>query len=262
VKAQASLKQALSDSLAGTSRGELLLAAARVAAKADNHLEALRLYALFRETFPTDNRIPAVLLEEAKLLLDHLHDYQQAMVHFEILVNGYPASPLVDDALLGRAEALRLSGAFERALDCYEELQRRYPASDFVGLALDMALRLRTYEMKNKESGLEKLALLVGDVIAQQSKGELAFRLAEIYFDDLKDFAKAAAQYASALSLGLPSEKQRSALYNEAKSFEYAGSADASPKIDLLMQAIAAYDSLLTRFPSGDRAADAVTSQL
>lgn len=262
LEAQASLKQALSDSLAGTSRGELLLAAARVVAKADNHLEALRLYALFRETFPTDNRIPAVLLEEARLLLDHLHDYPQAIVHFEILVNGYPASPLVDDALLGRAEAFRLSGAFERALDDYEELQRRYPASDFAGLARDAALRLRTYEVKNKESGLEKLALLVGDVIAQQSKGELAFRLAEIYFDDLKDFAKAAAQYASALWLGLPSEKQGSALYNEAKSFEYAGSVDASPKIDLLMQAIAAYDSLLTRFPSSDLADDAVTSQL
>ena len=66
----------------------------------------------------------------------------------------------------------------------------------------------------------------------------------------------------SALRLGLPSEKQGSALYNEAKAFEYAGSMDASPKIDLLMQAIAIYDSLLKRFPSGDFADDAVTSQL
>ena len=261
-KALALMKSALADSLVGTHRGELLLAAARVAAKGENHLEAVRLYALFRETFPTDKCVPAVLLEEAKLFQDHLHDYQQAITRYETIVNSYPASPIVDDALFGRAEAFRLSGALERALDSYEEMQRRYPASDFAGLARDAALRLRTFEVKDKESGLEKLALLVGDVIAQKSKGELAFRLAEIYFHDLKDYAKAAAQYASALQLGLLPEKQGSALYNEAKAFEYAGSVDASPRIELLMQALAAYDSLLKRFPSGDLADDAVTSQL
>jgi tetratricopeptide (TPR) repeat protein len=262
VKAEACLKQALSDSLAGTRRGELLLPAARVAAKAENHVEALKLYARFRETFPADSRIPAVFLEEAKLFQDRLHDYQQAIVRYEIIVNSYPASPLVDDALFGRAEAFRLSGALERALDAYEDLQKRYPASDFAGSARDAAFRLRTFEVKNKESGLEKLALLVGDVIAQQSKGELAVRLAEIYFRDLKDYPKAAAQYASALRLGLPPEMQGSALYNEAKALEYAGMADAAPRFELLMQAIAAYDSLLKRFPSGDLADDAVFSQL
>ena len=203
-KAQAFLRQALSDSLAGSYQGELLLAAARVTAKAENYPEALKLYARFRATFPADNRVPAVLLEEAKIFLDHLHDYQQAIVHDETLVNNYPTSPFVDDALFGRAEAFRLSGALERALDAYDDLQRRYPASDVAGLARDEALRLRTYEVKNKESGLEKLALLVGDVIAQQSKGELAFRLAEIYFDDLKDFAKAAAQYRVSASAWAP----------------------------------------------------------
>ena len=262
LKAQASLKQALSDSLAGTHRGELLLSAARVAAKAENHLEALRLYALFRETFPIDRDVPAVFLEEAKLFQDHLHDYQQAIVHYETLLNSYPASPLVDDALFGRAEALRLSGALERSLDAFEDLHKRYPASDYAGLARDAALRLRTFEVKNKESGLEKLALLVGDVIAQQSKGELALRLAEIYFHDLKDYPKAAAQYASALQIGLPAEKQAIALYDEGKAFEHAGSMDSSPKIDLLIRAIAAYDSLVRRFPTDNLVDDAVTSQL
>jgi TolA-binding protein len=261
-KALALMKLALSDSLVGMHRGELLLAAARVAAKAENHLEAVKFYALFREAFPTDKCVPAVLLEEAKLFQDHLHDYQQAIVRYETIVNSYPASPIVDDALFGRAEAFRLSGALERSLDSYEEMQRRYPASDFAGLARDAAFHLHMFEVKDKESGLEKLALLVGDVIAQQSKGELAFRLAEIYFHDLKDYAKAANQYASALKLGLPAEKQGSALYNEAKAFEYAGSSDVMPKIELLIQAVAVYDTLLKRFPIGEFADDAVTSQL
>ena len=261
IKAQASLNQALADSLIGNLRREIFLAAARVGAKGENHIESLRLYALFRETYPNDRLIPAVLLEEARLLQDHLHDYLQAIVRYESLMNTYPSSPLVDDAAFGRAEALRLSGATERAAEAYDDLQKRFPASDYSGPAHDAALRLRTYELKNKETGLEKLALLVGDVIAQQSKSELAFRLAEIYFHDLKDYAKAAAQYASALQLGLPAEKQAAALFNEAKAYEYAGS-DTSPNVDLLMRAVSAYDSLLRRFPSGDLADGAITAQL
>jgi TolA-binding protein len=256
------LKQALSDTITGSLRGAVLLASGRVAAKAENHVEALRFYASFRETFPTDTRIPAVLLEAANLYGYHQHDYQQAILRYEMVINGSPLDPLVDDALFGRAEALRMSGAFERALDAYEDLLKRFPATDFAGAAREAVVRLRTFDVKSKESGLEKLALLIGDVIAQQSKGELAFRLAEIYFHDLKDYSKAATQYASALQLGLPPEKQATAYYNEGKALECAGSADATPTIDLLIRAVAAYDSLAKQFPTNVLADDALISQL
>ncbi|MBF8295511.1 MAG: hypothetical protein HW389_2056 [Bacteroidetes bacterium] len=265
-RAQTYLTKASSDTSSGERRGEILIAAARVAARGENPVEALRVYSLFQNQFPNDSRIPAVLLEAARLYQDHLHDYLQAVTHYDAIMKSYATSPLVDDALFGRAEAHRLSGALDRALDAYEDLLKRFPSSDYAGAARDASLRVRTFELKNKESGLEKLALLIGDVIAQQSRSDLAFRLGEIYFHDLKDYAKAAAQYASALRLGLPSERQATALFNQAKAYEFAGlqelGGDGSPKLDPSMKAIASYDSLLKQFPSSELADDARAGQL
>ncbi len=264
-KSQIYLAQALADTSSGLSQADVLVAAARVAAKAENHAEALRLCSQFQSRYPNDPRVPELLLEEARLRQNDLHDYLQAIAVYDVIINRHASSPLVDDVLFGRAEALRLSGSLERALDAYDDLQKRFPASEFTGAAREAAFHIRTFDLKNKESGLEKLALLVGDVIAQQSKGELAFRLGEIYFHDLKDYDKAAAQYASALHLGLPSDKQPSAWYNQAKAFEYSGiqkAAGSAPMLEPSLKAIAAYDSLLRRFPSGELADDAWSAQL
>ena len=265
-RAQAFLRLALADSISQASKGDVLLAAARVAAKAESYYDALRFYAQFQAQYPNDQRLAAVLLEVANLHRDHLHDYLQAIANFESLVRAFPTSPLVDDALFGRAEALRLSGALDRALEAYEDLQKRYPASDYAAAAHQAAFRISTFELKNKESGLEKLALLVGDVIAQQSKGGLAFRLGEIYFHDLKDFGKAAAQYRAALRMELSLDEQATAWYNLAKANEYSGvqggSGDAPLKIEPLVQAIAAYDSLLKVSPAGNLSDEAIAAQL
>jgi tetratricopeptide (TPR) repeat protein len=264
-KAQTYLTQALADTSTGLSHADALIAAARVAAKAENHSEALRLNSEFQGRYPADSRLPDLILEEAKLHQNDLHAYLQAVAAYDLLINRYANTSLIDDALYGRAEALQLSGSLDRALDAFDDLQKRFPASEFAGAAREAALHIRTFDLKNKESGLEKLALLVGDVIAQQSKAELAFRLGEIYFQDLKDYEKAAAQYASALRLGLSPDKQSMAWYTEAKSFEYSGvqtAAGGTPKLEPSLKAIAAYDTLLRQFPSGEQADDAWSSQL
>ncbi len=152
-KAQSYLTQALSDSTSSVSPTDVMISAARVAAKAENHTEALRLYLLFQNRYPGDPRLPETLLKAGQICQIDLHDYIQALADYDALISRYPASPLVDDALFGRAEALHLSGALERALDVYDDLQRRFPASDFVGAAKEAAQRVRAFELKNKESG-------------------------------------------------------------------------------------------------------------
>lgn len=264
-KARTVLSRAREDSSAGEGLREALIVSARVEEKAGNFFEALRLIAAFWDRFFRDGRMPQLILQGARICSEHLRDYAQAVTRYDVLVNGYPASPLIDDAIFGRAEALRLAGATERAIEGYDDLLKRYPASDFAESARTAGLRLRTFELKNKESGLEKLALLVGDVIAQQSRSDLALRLGEIYFYDLKDYSKAAEQFAAALRLGLSSEKRATAWFRQAKSYEYAAeqnSSGAAPKQDLLMKAIAAYDSLLKSNPTGEWTDDALASRL
>ena len=265
-KALGYLSQAMADTSMEHRRADLLIASARVAAKADDNLEAIRLYSAFQTRYPGDPRMPDVFLAMARLYQDHIHDYLQAVTHYDVIVNSYATSRLVDDALFGRAEAWRSSGLLDRALEGYEDLRKRFPASEYAGPAREAAFRVRTFELKNKESGLEKIALLVGDVIAQQSRGELAFRLADIYFHDLKDYAKAAEQYAAALRMGLPAEKQPVAWFNQAEAFGYAGARDAAngapPSLETSLKAIAAYDSLLKRFPTSELCDDALAAQL
>lgn len=264
-KARTLLTLARDDSSAGGGLREALIASARVEEKAGNFFEALRLISLFAERFPRDGRMPEMQLQGARIFSKHLRDAGQAVSRYDVLINSHPTSAVIDDALFERAEALRLGGATERAAEAYDDLLKRYPASDFAESARVAALRLRTFEIKNKEAGLEKLALLIGDVIAQQSRSDLALRLGDIYFYDLKDFGKSAEQYASALRLGPPPEKCAAAWYNQAKSYEYAAeqnSGTVAPKQDLMLKAIAAFDSLLKASPASEWIDDALASQL
>jgi len=264
-KARTLLMLARDDSSAADGLGEALIASARIEEKAGNFFEALRMVSLFAEKFPRDARMPEMQLRGARIYSEHLRDEVQAVSRYDALINSYPTSALIDDALFERAEALRLGGATERALEAYDDLLKRYPASDFAESAHIAALRLRTFELKNKEAGLEKLAILVGDVIAQQSRSALALRLGDIYFYDLKDFGKSAEQYAAALRLGLAADRRALAWYLQAKSYENAAEqsgSNAAPKQDMMLKAIAAFDSLLKTSPASEWTDDALASQL
>ena len=62
---------------------------------------------------------------------------------------------------------------------------------------------IKAFDERSKEASLQKLALLVGDVIAQKSKVDNVYCLAEIYFFDLKDYNLAAGTRGDALNVDL-----------------------------------------------------------
>jgi len=72
----------------------------------------------------------------------------------------------------------------------------------------------------------------VGDVVSEKDKADLAFRLGEIYFSDLKSYAAAAKQFGNALEAGMSGDRAGEALLKRAKSPgvpEHAGPAGGSP---------------------------------
>jgi TolA-binding protein len=259
-------RRAMEDSATSVDQRLLLLGAARAAAEARNYYEAIKLYREFRDRFPGDVNIAQVLFEAGKVYEVQFKDSRQALSLFESVVRDFPTSSYADDALFGYAEGLRQSGSLEPALQTYEALQQRFPASEYVGLAREAARRIRLFELKNKETGLEKLALLIGDVIAQEPRGDLAFRLAEIYFHELKDYERAAAQYANALQAKLSQNRQAAAWYYQAKAYEYLAAGQkperGAARSESIAQAVAGYDSLLKRFPRSEVADDAMISSL
>ena len=265
-KAAALLRQAAEDSALTVDRRDVLFRTAQATVAARRYAEATRLFQRYRDQYPDDPRTGEALLEAARTFLDQIKDYRQALILFESAVREFPTIAVVDDALFGSAEALRQSGALEAAVQTYEALMQRFPASEYVERSRTEIEKIRVFSLKDKDAGLEKLALLIGDVIAQESKADLAFRLAEIYFHDLKDYEQAADQYGRALQAQLTQNRQMAAWYNQAKAYEYLALRQKLERREAasatLRKAIAGYDTLARRFPGSQYADDAMVAAL
>ncbi len=215
---------------------------------------ALQYFNRYADLYPDDPSTPAILFETAMLVEKDLHDPRKASVVYELLVTRHPHADAADDALVGAARCQEQLREYDRALQTYREVTLTYPASDLADSAAARVRMIETFEAKNKDAGLEKLALLVGDVVAERDRTGFAFRLGEIYFHDIKSYDAAAAQFAGAIAAGVPEPRLSESLYLRARSLEYVSWKDVSRR----KEAADAYREFLTRVP-GDRRADEAT---
>jgi len=203
------------------------------------------------------------LVEGASIANTELGDPKTAIDFCEWLLEHYSTSEWIDDATFELGQARTKAGDVDGAIDAFDNLQRRYPSSEFVSEAQKQIRLIKAFDQRSKDASLQKLALLVGDVIAQKSKGNLAYRLAEIYFFDLKDYTLAAGQYAYALSVDLEDALRPSAWLKQAQSYELLalreGKTSAHGK-EYISKAIAFYDSLAIHFPAGELTDQAVVA--
>jgi TolA-binding protein len=210
----------------------------------------------YAEMHPDDPATPAVLLRAARIAMDEMQDDRKAAATFELIAGRYPRSEPADDALKGAAAACERMHDPGRALELYRDLIRRYPASEERPDAEQKIRMLETFEIKDKDAGLEKLALLLGDLVARRDPEGLAYRLGETYFSDLKNYSAAAAQFTAAIGGGLADERFINALFLRARAYENLTLQDAQYR----GQAIASYETFLASFAADPRAADAAVS--
>jgi tetratricopeptide (TPR) repeat protein len=225
---------------------------ARNAEEQKNPQTALQQYETFVAEYPDDPSTPGMLLRIGSLSAAAGDDRKGAAAYERVMVR-FPASPAADDAVAGAARCYEHMKDFDRALQLYRELIANYPDSDFRQEAERRLIILTTFEAKEKDAGLEKLALLVGDVVAEKDRAGLAFRLGEIYFNDLKNYPAAAAQFGNALEAGLPRDRAEDAMYLKARSLEFQSWKDSA----FTPRAIEAYRSLLAASPASVHADDA-----
>ena len=212
--------------------------------------QAVQLYGDFVERYPDDPSTPDVMYRAGTLLENEQRDPASASVMFELLVARHSGAAIADNALFAAARARELQKDFARALHLYRELARQFPASDLRPDAERRSTTIETFEAKDKDSGLEKLALLVGDVVAENDRSALAFRLGEIYFQDLKNYEAAAAQFTTAVSAGT---HMLDALYYRARAYEYLSEKDAQYRA----RAIESYTAYLQNSSAAPQAREA-----
>jgi len=220
------------------------------AAEQKNYAAALQHFSAFTDAAPEDPATPDILLREARLCAGGLADPRKAIALFEQIAGRYPSSPVADDAIAGAAQCYEQLKEFNRALQSYSELIARYPASDLRPGAEERVRMISTFEAKEKDAGLEKLALLVGDVVSEKDRAGLAFRLGEIYFSDLKSYAAAAVQFDNALAAGLAPPRSADALLKKAQALEYMSWNDAK----IVPRAMEAYRAYLAAGADSDQA--------
>jgi TolA-binding protein len=263
VKAGNLYSRALVDSGGIVDFRAILIGAVKGAVFSKKYLESIRLTKQFRQTYPDDVNLPRLLIEGALVATNELGDPKTAVDFCEWLLEHFPSDELVDDAMMRLGEAQKKNGNAYASIATFEELQRRYPSSECIPEVKKQIRFIKNYELKDKDAGMQKLALLVGDVIAQKSKGNLAYRLAEIYFIDLKDYQLAANQYAYALTTDLEDALRPSAWLKQAQAYELLAMKEeekSAKRKEYLSQAIVIYDSFSKVYPVGEQSDQAASS--
>lgn len=250
--AQRLMKSGAPDSLRRRARIRL----ARNAEEQKNIALALQLYLSFGEQAPDDPSTPEILLRAASLAETSGGDIRKAAEVYTLLFTKYEQSPLVDDALAGAARCHETLKEYDRAVALYQTLLRKYPATEFRAAAEERLRLIDLFEAKDKDAGLEKLAMLLGDVVAQKDRAGLAYRLGEIYFSDLKNYDAAVRQMEAALEIGLAPDEVQKARYLRARALEFLTLRDPSHR----PEAIRAYEEYLGSGTSGEERSDAALS--
>jgi tetratricopeptide (TPR) repeat protein len=217
---------------------------------------ALQQYQAYAELYPDDPVAPVILMRAADLAAAELKDLRKAAGIYEQIAGRYPRSGVADDALAGAAACYEKLREYDRALQLYRQMVTGFPASEQRPDADRRIMMLETFEAKDKDAGLEKLALLLGDVVAEKDKEGLPYRLAEVYFHDLKNFGAAASQFTNAINSGLSDDRFVHALYLRAKAYENMTLKEERYR----PQAIESYETFLSSYGSDPRAPDAVAA--
>jgi TolA-binding protein len=232
-------------------RARLLLA--QNAADQKDYQVAVEHYQLFADAHPDDPSTPGILLRIANLTAHELGDLRKGAAIDEQLAARYPRSAPADDALIAAARDYEQLKDFNKALQVSTELVRKYASSEFRAEAEKKIRTIQTFEAKEKDAGLEKLAILVGDVLAEKDKSSLAYRLGDIYYTDLKNYSAAAAQFSTALQGELGEARAADAMYKRARSLEFLCWTDSS----LIPEAIEAYKSYIVSVPRNAKTVEA-----
>jgi TolA-binding protein len=219
---------------------------------------AAQYYARFADLYPEHAATPAVLYESAVVTEKDLRDPHKASAVYEMLADRHPGSSFADEALFGAARCQEQLHDVDRSLEFYRELLRLFPASDLRDQAEERIRDIETFDAKNKDAGLEKLALLVGDVLSEKDRSSMAYRLAEISFNDLKNYDAAATQFANAIAGNAATPHLADALYYRAQSLEFLTWKTPARK----QEAIDAYRAFLTQTPTDPRTEEARLSIL
>ena len=234
-----------------------LLRAATLAVSLKSFDLAAQYYGTCLDLFPNDAEAPDILFRIAELNRNTLKEYPKAIELYGAFLAKYPQNEKSDDAVFDLAQTYESLHETDEAVKTYERLVKTYPSSLFAPTAMERAAFLRSYQSPDKEQTVKQLALLIGDLILEKEKSELALRLGDIYLDVLEDFPQAAKQYQKGQTLSKDSSVQEQASFKRTVALTRQSQLDTA----YVQPAIAALTAFVREHPSGNFSDEAAFSR-
>jgi TolA-binding protein len=206
-------------------KAKALVYASFSAEESGNIILAIEYCRKFLQQYPNLNGNAEAAVRIADLSKNQMKDYQEAIKYYEQaiqILGSYPSETFqrknISGLMLKIADCYRANGLNEFAIKKYEEIVNNFP-SDLEGLTAKRMLEsINIFSGKDYKTGTEKIAKLIGDLLTDMPKGEIAFNLAEVYYKDIKEFLSAIEYYSLAINNGIKDEKLVQAAYNRANA--------------------------------------------
>lgn len=228
-------------SLAGDNesiRAQIYSMAQQLAAK-QRFLEALHVYGVFVDSFPTDPRAA-----EALKAIGQIHQsnevWDEAIKTYQRALAEYPSGPQAPSLKLAIAECQINLSQWRSASRLYEEFIQQYPKDGQVAMA-----RGRLAILKQ----LDRYQSLISDAMVQRNKDDAQFQIGKIVMEQLHNPVKAVAEFRKVVSQFPKSDQADDAQLEIGKSLLVLGRLEDARKELLLVP---------TKFPNSPVADDAL----
>jgi TolA-binding protein len=234
-------------------RSKALVRLAESAVAAGHFEEAAKSYQADIDQYPDNPFTPRVAYALGSLYEQPINNYRKAIEIFNHVVDKFPQSPYAADALVEIGRCYEKLESFEEATQSYNDVLVRYPSLAGNEVLQKRIEFLRNHRVRNRDAGMEKLARLVGDMLVQKAKANVAFQLGQVYFYDLKDYPSAAQQFTFAIENGLDEDKLIEANFLRARSYDMWSEIDST----VAEKAIIYYGAFLKQYPADKWSGDA-----
>lgn len=222
-----------------------------------SYRESARHYDSFVKRYADWPKLDRIYMAYATILQDKLGEPAEAARVYERLLKDAPQSRYSDQATFRLAQAYEASGRIQDALDILRRFRSEFPGSEWIPSAEDEMAFVAAYHGGRENSTLENLILLLGSLIEDRPKDEIAFAYARLYFDQLKDYRQAAQLFRNVALQTKNRKLEEEALFFQAKSYEWVWKKDAAHAA--YGDSAAVLFKRLTAGARGDEAAMALT---
>ncbi|MCK5740518.1 tetratricopeptide repeat protein, partial [bacterium] len=186
-----------------------------------NGVGAVNALQKYMRQYPTSPHLDQIHFQIASIYQDELANPAKAIPFFQRFMEIYPESRYLDDAHYRVAVCYEKTGDYKSAFQTCQNFLVSFPGSKYYEKAQQHLEWLSTYRLSNPESALNQLTMTLGNYISTGIDGAAFADIAQLSYDDLKNYSQAITYYRKALQNKTVGTARDEIYYYLAKSFQH-----------------------------------------